>query len=165
MQISARTILNSINRRSLLLLMLGPKDNVHLRVMASQEGMMLDGQRQRVSTMYCGGLLLLDVALSVAAREMPLTRMSIADSAVDDLEPSESRYLGQNSIAAFLNDEAKVNEPTDEEHQGIRQDIMPILGLQVSSAPYPFMSKDHMDKIRHDIAAGLPPDREVLKYV
>lgn len=82
----------------------------------------------------------------------------------DDLEPNESRYLGQNSIAAFVNEEAIVNQPTDQEHQGIRQDIMPILGLQTSSAPYPFMAKDHMDKIRGDIAAALPSDREVLKY-
>lgn len=47
----------------------------------------------------------------------------------------------------------------------IRKDIMPILGLQISSAPYPFMSKEHMDKIRQDIAPALPSDREVLKYV
>ena len=42
---------------------------------------------------------------------------------------------------------------------------MPILGLQISTAPYPFMSKEHMDKIRHDIGAALPSDRDVLKYV
>jgi hypothetical protein len=40
---------------------------------------------------------------------------------------------------------------------------MPILGLQISSAPYPFMSPSHMDKIRQDIAAALPSDREILK--
>lgn len=84
----------------------------------------------------------------------------------DDVEPNESRYLGQNSIAAFLKEEAKAGEPSaDSEHEVIRQDIMPILGLQISSAPYPFMSHEHMDKIRQDIAAALPQDREVLKYV
>jgi hypothetical protein len=72
--------------------------------------------------------------------------------------------LGQNSIAAFLNEETRAGEPiVDGEHDVIRKDIMPILGLQISSAPYPFMSKGHMDKIRHDIAAALPSDRDVLK--
>jgi len=55
------------------------------------------------------------------------------------------------------------SSPGDGEHDVIRKDIMPILGLQISSAPYPFMSKDHMDKIRHDIASALPSDRDVLK--
>lgn len=42
---------------------------------------------------------------------------------------------------------------------------MPILGLQVSSAPYPFMSNEHMDKIRIDISSALPSDREILQLV
>ncbi|CAG8974134.1 hypothetical protein HYALB_00002771 [Hymenoscyphus albidus] len=79
----------------------------------------------------------------------------------DDDDPNESRYLGQNSIAAFLSEEARA--PGEGEKDVIRQDIMPILGLQISTAPYPFMSKDHMDKIRLDIAAALPSDRDVLK--
>lgn len=79
----------------------------------------------------------------------------------DDEDPNESRYLGQNSIAAFLSEEART--PGQGDKDVIRQDIMPILGLQISTAPYPFMSKDHMDKIRLDIAAALPSDRDVLK--
>jgi hypothetical protein len=88
------------------------------------------------------------------------------DKAIDDEDPNESRYLGQNSIAAFLTEEARTGEASAEGDQDvIRKDIMPILGLQISSAPYPFMSKDHMDKIRHDIGSALPSEREVLKYV
>jgi len=81
----------------------------------------------------------------------------------DDDDPNESRYLGQNSIAAFLSEETRAGEPSADDQDVIRKDIMPILGLQISSAPYPFMSKEHMDKIRHDIAAALPSDRDVLK--
>ncbi|KAG0647645.1 Repressor of drug resistance 1 [Hyphodiscus hymeniophilus] len=82
----------------------------------------------------------------------------------DDDDPDESRYLGQNSIAAFLSEETQAGEPSaDGEQDVIRKDIMPILGLQISSAPYPFMSKEHMEKIRHDIGAALPSDRDVLK--
>lgn len=84
--------------------------------------------------------------------------------ASDDDDPNESRYLGQNSIAAFLSEETRTGEsPADTEQDVIRKDIMPILGLQISSAPYPFMSKEHMDKIRHDIGTALPSDRDVLK--
>jgi hypothetical protein len=50
-----------------------------------------------------------------------------------------------------------------DEHDVIRKDIMPILGLQISTDPYPFLSKTHMDKIRHDIGAALPSDKEILK--
>ena len=83
---------------------------------------------------------------------------------LDEEDPNESRYLGQNSIAAFLSEEAQAGEPNaDGEQDVIRKDIMPILGLQISSASYPFMSREHMDKIRLDIAASLPSDREVLK--
>ncbi|KAF7926207.1 uncharacterized protein EAE98_006502 [Botrytis deweyae] len=79
-------------------------------------------------------------------------------------DPNESRYLGQNSIAAFLSEEAQIgSSPGEGEHDVIRKDIMPILGLQISTAPYPFMSKEHMDKIRHDIAMALPSDKDVLK--
>lgn len=81
-----------------------------------------------------------------------------------DDDPNESRYLGQNSIAAFLSEETRAGQPVnDRDHDVIRQDVMPILGLQVSSAPYPFMSSIHMDQIRHDIASALPSDRDVLK--
>jgi hypothetical protein len=84
----------------------------------------------------------------------------------DDDDPNESRYLGQNSIAAFLSEETTAAQPSaDGEQDVIRKDIMPILGMQVSSASYPFMSKEHMDKIRHDIASALPSDRDVLKLV
>ncbi|XMA20901.1 hypothetical protein WAI453_013692 [Rhynchosporium graminicola] len=79
-------------------------------------------------------------------------------------DPNESRYLGQNSIAAFLSEEAQAGESlSDDEQDVIRKDIMPILGLQISSASYPFMSREHMDKIRLEIAAALPSDRDVLK--
>lgn len=84
---------------------------------------------------------------------------------IDEEDPNESRYLGQNSIAAFLSEEAQAGESlADGEQDVIRKDIMPILGLQISSASYPFMSREHMDKIRLDIAAALPSDRDVLKY-
>ncbi|TAQ90966.1 hypothetical protein B7494_g736 [Chlorociboria aeruginascens] len=82
----------------------------------------------------------------------------------EDEEADESRYLGQNSIAAFLSEETRAGQsPGDGEHDVIRDDIMPILGLQISSAPYPLMGKEHMDKIRQDIATALPSDRDVLK--
>ncbi|KAF4635812.1 hypothetical protein G7Y89_g2291 [Cudoniella acicularis] len=82
----------------------------------------------------------------------------------DEDGTNESRYLGQNSIAAFLSEETRAGQPEgDGEQDVIRKDIMPILGLQISTAPYPFMSKEHMDKIRLDIAAALPSDRDVLK--
>jgi hypothetical protein len=85
-------------------------------------------------------------------------------STVDEDDPNESRYLGRNSIAAFLSEEARTGQASaDGEQDFIRKDIMPILGMQISSAPYPFMSEDHMDKIRHDIGAALPSDRDVLK--
>ncbi|RDW59496.1 hypothetical protein BP6252_12583 [Coleophoma cylindrospora] len=84
--------------------------------------------------------------------------------AADEDDSNESRYLGQNSIAAFLSEETRAGKtPGDGEQDVIRKDIMPILGLQISSDPFPFMSKAHMDKIRHDIAAALPSDREILK--
>ncbi len=73
--------------------------------------------------------------------------------------------MGQNSIAAFLNEETRAGEASAAGEQDvIRKDIMPILGLQISTAPYPFMSQQHMDKIRSEIAAALPSGREVLKY-
>ena len=87
-----------------------------------------------------------------------------ADVYLDDDDPNESRYLGQNSIAAFLSEEARGGQSSEGgDPDGIRKDIMPILGLQISSAPYPFMSPGHMDKIRQDIAAALPSDRDILK--
>ncbi len=93
-------------------------------------------------------------------------RQRAANLAVDDEEPNESRYLGQNSITAFLSEETRAGQASaDGEQDVIRKDIMPILGLQISTAPYPFMSKEHMDKIRLDIAAALPSDRDVLKSV
>lgn len=83
---------------------------------------------------------------------------------IEEDDPNESRYLGQNSIAALLSEETGVGAPTvDGDQDVIRKDIMPILGLQISSAPYPFMSRDHMDMIRHNIAPALPSDRDVLK--
>jgi hypothetical protein len=82
-----------------------------------------------------------------------------------DEEATESSYIGQNSIAALLSEEVQAQEPSgDGEHGVIQNDIMPILGLQPSSAPYPFMAPEHMDKIRHDIAKSLPSDKDVLKY-
>lgn len=89
-----------------------------------------------------------------------------ANSETEDEGSNESRYLGQNSIAAFLSEEARAGEPSVGGDQDvIKKDIMPILGLQISTSPYPFMSPDDMDKIRQHIASVLPPNREVLKYV
>lgn len=87
-----------------------------------------------------------------------------ANRDIDEEDTNESRYLGQNSIAAFLSEETRAGELiADGEQDVIRKDIMPILGLQISSAPYPFMSKEHMDNIRLEIVAALPSAREVLK--
>jgi hypothetical protein len=92
--------------------------------------------------------------------------MTDADGHIEDEATNESRYLGQNSIAAFLSEEARAGETSIVGDQDvIKKDIMPILGLQISTAPYPFMSQDDMDKIRLQIASALPPNREVLKYV
>ena len=89
-----------------------------------------------------------------------------ADGQIEDEATNESRYLGQNSIAAFLSEEARAGEPSVTGDQDvIKKDIMPILGLQISTSPYPFMSQEDMDKIRQQIASALPPNREVLKYV
>src|ERR1700722_20042248 len=90
--------------------------------------------------------------------------MTDADGHLEDEGTNESRYLGQNSIAAFLTEEARAGEPSiDGDQDVIRKDIMPILGLQISTSPYPFMSQDDMDKIRRGIASALPSNREVLK--
>jgi hypothetical protein len=63
-----------------------------------------------------------------------------------------------------LTEEARAGEPSiDGDQDVIRKDIMPILGLQISTSPYPFMSQDDMDKIRRGIASALPSNREVLK--
>ncbi|PQE21690.1 fungal specific transcription factor domain-containing protein [Rutstroemia sp. NJR-2017a WRK4] len=108
-------------------------------------------------TLGCEAVCILEVGLG-----FPALVLLYVGSNEDD--PNESRYLGQNSIAAFLSEETQAgSSPGDGEHDVIRKDIMPILGLQISSAPYPFMSKEHMDKIRHDIASALPSDRDVLK--
>lgn len=89
-----------------------------------------------------------------------------ADSRLEEEGTNESRYLGQNSIAAFLSEEARTGEPSVSSDQDvIKKDIMPILGLQISTSPYPFMSPEDMDKLRHQIATALPPNREVLKFV
>src|SRR3954464_5073814 len=78
-----------------------------------------------------------------------------ANRDIDEEDTNESRYLGQNSIAAFLSEETRAGESNaDGEQDVIRKDIMPILGLQISSAPYPFMSKEHMDNIRLEIVAA-----------
>jgi hypothetical protein len=91
-------------------------------------------------------------------------RKTDADIQIDDDDSTESRYLGQNSIAAFLGEEARGGQSAEGgDPDSIRKDIMPILGLHISSAPYPFMSPSHMDKIRQDIAAALPSDRDILK--
>lgn len=88
----------------------------------------------------------------------------MANDSSDEDDPNESRYLGQNSIAAFLSEEARAGQPSgDGEQDVIRKDIMPILGLQISTSSYPFMSKEHMDRVKEDIAAALPSDRDVLK--
>lgn len=95
-----------------------------------------------------------------------VSEYNLANPSTDEEDPNESRYLGQNSIAAFLSEEARSGQHSaDGEQDVIRKDIMPILGLQISTAPYPFMSKEHMDKIRNDIGAALPSDKEILKSV
>lgn len=81
--------------------------------------------------------------------------------AVDGDSAEVSRYLGQNSIPALL------REQTSEPQEGveyIRQDMRSIFGLD-NSAPFPLMSSRHLDRMTSDIAAELPSDREVMKYV
>ncbi|TVY93069.1 hypothetical protein LAWI1_G000993 [Lachnellula willkommii] len=112
---------------------------------------MTDGREQPSCTIICSSI-------------PELLRGVEANDSSDEDDPNESRYLGQNSIAAFLSEEARAGQPSgDGEQDVIRKDIMPILGLQISTSSYPFMSKEHMDKVKEDIAAALPSARDVLK--
>lgn len=84
--------------------------------------------------------------------------MERADLCADDDHAEESRYLGQNSIPAFLSEEARQGEGSD-----VQRDILPILGLDISSSPYPFMSMEQLNKVRHEVSGVLPSNREILK--
>lgn len=74
-----------------------------------------------------------------------------------------SRYLGQNSIPALLREQLPQNEQ-QESAMHIRQEMRSILGLD-TSAPFPLMSRRHLDRLTLEIASELPSDREVMKSV
>lgn len=84
----------------------------------------------------------------------------------EDTKPS-IRFLGNNSVPAFLSDRRSPNggESAPEGGETLRNEILPMLGLETPAAPYPFMSMESRDKVRQDISNALPPDKEVLKYV
>jgi hypothetical protein len=71
------------------------------------------------------------------------------------------RYVGQNSIPALLGEQSPNNK---EDGTDIRRDMRSILGLD-TSAPFPLMSSNHLQRLARDIANELPSDREVMKYV
>ncbi|KAM0337337.1 hypothetical protein ACHAPQ_003195 [Fusarium lateritium] len=81
-------------------------------------------------------------------------------ASIDEPEAAADRYLGQNSIPALL------REQSSPVHKGdgldIRQDMRSILGLD-TSAPFPLMSAQHLQKLTQDISNELPSDREVMK--
>lgn len=80
---------------------------------------------------------------------------------VDDSEVAEvSRFVGQNSIPALLREQSSSANLQDVD---IRQDMRSILGLD-TSAPFPLMSSQHLDRLTQEISAELPSDREVMKY-
>ncbi len=83
--------------------------------------------------------------------------------AVDADANEVTRYLGQNSIPALLKEQSSPNAPK-EGVEYIRHDMRSIFGLD-NSAPFPLMSARHMDRLTLDIAAELPSDREVMKWV
>ncbi|CAK7562687.1 MAG: hypothetical protein SEPTF4163_000537 [Sporothrix epigloea] len=86
----------------------------------------------------------------------------VGDAIQVDSNPSEmSRYLGQNSIPAFLREQATSSrQEGGVEH--IRQDMQSIFEFD-SASPYPLMSSRHLDRLTVDISAELPSDREVMK--
>jgi Fungal Zn(2)-Cys(6) binuclear cluster domain len=87
--------------------------------------------------------------------------IDLSPANVDDSEAAEvSRFVGQNSIPALLREQSSGNELGESD---IRQDMRSILGLD-TSAPFPLMSPQHLDRMTKDIAAELPSDREVMKY-
>lgn len=94
---------------------------------------------------------------------MLLLKLLIGISAsLDEYEPVGDRYLGQNSIPALLREQSSPNEKND--GVDVRHDMRSILGLD-TSAPFPLMSSQHLQKLGQDISAELPSDREVMKYV
>ncbi|KAG6047770.1 hypothetical protein E4U39_000131 [Claviceps sp. Clav50 group G5] len=81
-------------------------------------------------------------------------------ASLDEYEPVGDRYLGQNSIPALLREQSSPNEKND--GVDVRHDMRSILGLD-TSAPFPLMSSQHLQKLGQDISAELPSDREVMK--
>ncbi|KYK56472.1 Fungal specific transcription factor [Drechmeria coniospora] len=81
-------------------------------------------------------------------------------TSLDDAEAVGDRYLGQNSIPALLREQS----PNDKIEGGvdIRRDMRSILGLD-TSAPFPLMSSQHLQRLAQDISVELPSDREVIK--
>ncbi|KAF5663514.1 regulatory protein [Fusarium heterosporum] len=82
-------------------------------------------------------------------------------ASIDEPEVAPDRYLGQNSIPALLREQSS---PAHKGGEGldIRQDMRSILGLD-TSAPFPLMSAQHLQKLTQDISTELPSDREVMK--
>ncbi|KAG6242687.1 hypothetical protein E4U24_005626 [Claviceps purpurea] len=81
-------------------------------------------------------------------------------ASLDEYEPVGDRYLGQNSIPALLREQSSPNEKND--GVDVRHDMRSILGLD-TSAPFPLMSSQHLQKLGQDISAELPSDREVMR--
>ncbi|OTA08016.1 Zn2Cys6 transcriptional regulator [Trichoderma parareesei] len=77
----------------------------------------------------------------------------------DDSDSVPDRYVGQNSIPALLGEQSPNNK---EDGTDIRRDMRSILGLD-TSAPFPLMSSNHLQRLARDIANELPSDREVMK--
>ncbi|CAK7266513.1 hypothetical protein SEPCBS119000_002066 [Sporothrix epigloea] len=72
-----------------------------------------------------------------------------------------SRYLGQNSLPAFLRERASFSRQ-EVGVESIRQDMQSIFEFDTTS-PYPLMSSRHVDLLTVDISAELPSDRVVMK--
>ncbi|KAI5465317.1 fungal-specific transcription factor domain-containing protein [Mariannaea sp. PMI_226] len=80
---------------------------------------------------------------------------------IEEQETATDRYLGKNSIPALLR-EQQSSPMTKNDSIDIRQDMRSILGLD-TSAPFPLMSSQHLQKLTQDISTELPSDREVVK--
>ncbi|KAL8409887.1 hypothetical protein RB594_008106 [Gaeumannomyces avenae] len=96
------------------------------------------------------------------AQDIRTESSSEITAAYAEPENSEvSRYLGQNSIPAILREQLPQNGQ-QEEVIHIRQEMRSILGLD-TSAPFPLMSRRHLDRMTMEIVSELPSDREVMK--
>ncbi|KAF4119335.1 Fungal trans [Geosmithia morbida] len=101
-------------------------------------------------------------SIGTAHHRRTLGTLLETDANPDNLEEGDAaadRYLGQNSIPALLGDQSPTSRM---DRVDIRQDVRSILGLD-TSAPFPLMSRDHLNSLAQDIASELPSDRDVMK--